>query len=208
MFLDYTAKTALTAILLMATVLVAINHFVGTGENDMRPLLFILTLLTLVSAWWAWVDYKRRQAAEGEGLDAAAKAEKAASAAETTTEQAKAKVEIESIPEPEVEEKAAPEPVAEEKAAPEPTAAAEPDDLTRIEGIGPKYRDALVAGGIDTFAKLAAVSEDDIVAAAKAAGMRRNRSMPTWAEQAALAAKGDWEGLEKLQDELTGGRRG
>jgi len=137
------------------------------------------------------VDYKRRQAAASEGLEAAAKAEEAASAAETTTEKAKAKVEIKPVPELKTE------------SAP----SAKPDDLTRIEGIGPKYHDALAIGGIDTFAKLAAASEDDILAAVKAAGMRRNRSMPTWAEQAALAAKGDWDGLAKLQDELAGGRR-
>ncbi|MBC8496999.1 MAG: hypothetical protein H8D37_04990 [Chloroflexi bacterium] len=29
----------------------------------------------------------------------------------------------------------------------------------------------------------------------------------TWPEQARLAASGDWDALEKLQDELQGGRR-
>jgi hypothetical protein len=29
----------------------------------------------------------------------------------------------------------------------------------------------------------------------------------TWPQQAKLAAKGDWDGLEKLQDELSGGRK-
>ena len=203
MSFDYNLKTVITAILVVAVILVAINHFAGTGENDMRPLLFILTLLALGSAWWAWVDYKKRQASEGEGLEAATKADKAAKAAETTTEKARARVEVKPAPEPEVKEEAAPA-----EAVPEPAPSAEPDDLTRVEGIGPKYGDALAAAGIDTFAKLAASSEDDIVAAVKAAGMRRNRSIPSWPEQAALAARGDWDALAKLQDELTGGRRG
>ncbi|MFW5691749.1 MAG: DUF4332 domain-containing protein [Chloroflexota bacterium] len=83
----------------------------------------------------------------------------------------------------------------------------EPDDLTRIEGIGPKYRDALIAAGINTFAELAQASMADIEAAAEAAGMRRAASMETWVEQARLAAANDWEGLDKLQQNLSGGRR-
>ncbi|PJF23429.1 MAG: hypothetical protein CUN56_01035 [Phototrophicales bacterium] len=83
----------------------------------------------------------------------------------------------------------------------------EPDDLTKIEGVGPKYRDALVAAGITTFAALAAASLEDIQAAAAAAGMRNAASMETWAEQAAYAAKGDWDGLAELQEKLQGGRR-
>lgn len=83
----------------------------------------------------------------------------------------------------------------------------EPDDLTRVEGIGPKYRDALAAAGITTFAQLAAASMEQIKQAAEAAGMRRSASMSTWIDQARLAAKGDWDGLAKLQEQLTGGRR-
>lgn len=85
--------------------------------------------------------------------------------------------------------------------------ATEPDDLTRVEGIGPKYQDALVAAGITTFAELAGTSLESIQAAAAAYGMRNAASMSTWAEQAGYAAKGDWDGLLKLQQELSGGRR-
>lgn len=80
-------------------------------------------------------------------------------------------------------------------------------DLTIIEGIGPKYSEILVGAGVDTFAKLAAMTTDEIVELVKANGGRKAGSMPTWAEQAKLAAAGDWDALEKLQDELTGGRR-
>ena len=82
MSVDYTGKVVITIILVVATVFVAINHFTGTGDPDMRPLLFILFFLTLASALWAWLDYKRRQAATGEGLEAATKAKEAARAAE------------------------------------------------------------------------------------------------------------------------------
>lgn len=83
----------------------------------------------------------------------------------------------------------------------------EPDDLERIEGIGEKYKDALVAAGITTFNRLSQASLDEIEQAAADAEMRRSASMSTWAEQAALAARNDWDGLDALQEKLTGGRR-
>lgn len=82
----------------------------------------------------------------------------------------------------------------------------EPDELTRLEGIGPKISDALITAGIDTFAKVAAASEDDFRAALEAAEVNFAPSMESWAEQASYAAKGDWDGLQKLQDTLVSGR--
>lgn len=104
------------------------------------------------------------------------------------------------------------EPVAVEKSAAPRRKKAEsastgPDDLTKIEGIGPKMSKALTSAGIDTFAKLSESSEDQLREAIAAAGMRFAPSIPTWAEQAAYAAKGDWEGLQTFQDQLVAGRR-
>lgn len=87
------------------------------------------------------------------------------------------------------------------------TVSDEPDDLTRVEGIGPKYAELLAAGGIDTFAKLAALSNEEVETVIKEQGGRRSGSMGTWIDQAKLAAAGDWDALDKLQEELTGGRR-
>ena len=83
-----------------------------------------------------------------------------------------------------------------------------PDDLKVIEGIGPRMEAALVAAGVDNFAKLAQVSEDEIRAAIHAAGMRFAPSVPTWAQQAAFAARGDWAGLKAYQETLRSGRPG
>ncbi|MGB1289090.1 MAG: helix-hairpin-helix domain-containing protein, partial [Aggregatilineales bacterium] len=83
----------------------------------------------------------------------------------------------------------------------------DPDDLTKVEGIGPKMSRALIAAGIETFEKLAAASDDDLRQAIEAAEMRFAPSLVTWAEQAEFAAKGDWDGLQTLQDTLKGGRR-
>jgi F-type H+-transporting ATPase subunit gamma len=81
------------------------------------------------------------------------------------------------------------------------------DDLTRIEGIGPKMSRALKAAGIDTFKKLAQTDEATLREAISAAGMRFAPSAPTWPEQAAFAARGDWDGLANFQETLVAGRR-
>ena len=82
----------------------------------------------------------------------------------------------------------------------------EPDELKRIEGIGPKIAGALQAAGITTYAQLAATTPEKLHLVVKAAGIRV--AFPeTWPEQASLAAKGDWGTLETLQSTLKGGRR-
>jgi predicted flap endonuclease-1-like 5' DNA nuclease len=106
-----------------------------------------------------------------------------------------------------VQEAKSGEPISEAVVAESMAAPDTPDDLTQIEGIGPRYRDALTAAGITTFAQLAETSQETLEQAAEDAGMRRAASMETWREQAALAARGDWEALEKLQESLSGGRR-
>ena len=80
-------------------------------------------------------------------------------------------------------------------------------ELEQLPGIGPKMAGALATSGIDTFAELAAAAEDEIRAAIKAAGLRFAPSVPTWAEQASYAAKGDWDGLAAFQSRLVAGRK-
>jgi len=81
------------------------------------------------------------------------------------------------------------------------------DDLTKIEGIGPKASEALVNAGVDTFAKLAKKSADEIKDILVNASSTLSHLDPTtWAEQATLAADGKWDELQKWQDELNGGK--
>lgn len=106
----------------------------------------------------------------------------------------------------------APAPAGPAPAEPAPASAAPtpgaPDDLRRIEGIGPKVEGALHALGITTFAQLAAADPAVLEEQVRARGVRILPGAPqTWPEQAALAAKGDWEGFEKLTAALKGGRR-
>jgi predicted flap endonuclease-1-like 5' DNA nuclease len=97
------------------------------------------------------------------------------------------------------------------KAAPKAVRQAAPatsDDLKKIEGIGPKIAGLLNAKGIHTFADLGKAKKALLVETLAEAGSRFKMHDPsTWAKQAKLAAKGEWEKLAKLQGELKGGRK-
>jgi predicted flap endonuclease-1-like 5' DNA nuclease len=79
------------------------------------------------------------------------------------------------------------------------------DDLTVLEGIGPKVAKVLAGAGITTFAALAKANAAKVQEILNAAGLQM-LNPAGWIEQAELAAKGDTAGLKKLQDQLKGGR--
>jgi len=80
------------------------------------------------------------------------------------------------------------------------------DNLEIIEGIGPKIAELLVEAGISTFAQLADTSVADVQAVLTKAGPRfALAKADTWPQQSALAARDDWAGLRRWQDELNGG---
>lgn len=80
------------------------------------------------------------------------------------------------------------------------------DDLKKVEGIGPKAAEALVAAGVDTFAKLSKKSADEIkTILTEASSTLAHLDPQTWPQQAQLAAEGKWDELKKWQDELNGG---
>jgi predicted flap endonuclease-1-like 5' DNA nuclease len=81
-----------------------------------------------------------------------------------------------------------------------------PDDLTMIEGIGPKISGALIAAGVNTFAKLAALQPEEIERIVRSAGVRMVGKAETWTKQAALAAEGKFDELKAYQRTLTAGR--
>lgn len=82
------------------------------------------------------------------------------------------------------------------------------DDLEAIEGIGPKIAELLRNAGIGSFAQVAATPKEKFLSILEAGGPRFKLANPsTWAEQAALAAKGDWAGFDKLKKELDAGVR-
>lgn len=80
-----------------------------------------------------------------------------------------------------------------------------PDDLTVIEGIGPKIAAVLKAAGIHRLEQLAKATPDEIKRILTAAG-NRIANPATWPEQAKLAAAGKYDELRALQAKLKAGR--
>jgi predicted flap endonuclease-1-like 5' DNA nuclease len=91
-------------------------------------------------------------------------------------------------------------------AEPEPVAPpSAPDDLAVIEGIGPKIAALLQDAGITTFNELAETEPARLESLLRDADLRL-ADPSSWPEQARLAAAGDWDALQSLQDRLKGGR--
>ena len=101
---------------------------------------------------------------------------------------------------PEVKEEAKPT-----KEAVEPKST-KSDDLTKIEGIGPKAAEAIVNAGIKTFAELSKAEADKIKEILTEASSRMAHLDPTsWPKQAKMAADGKWDELKEWQDNAKGG---
>jgi len=80
------------------------------------------------------------------------------------------------------------------------------DDLTKIEGIGPRISGILKDAGIITFAQLADTEIPKLKDILEQAQLRVPHDPTSWPQQAKLAAGGKWNELEALQDKLHGGR--
>lgn len=81
------------------------------------------------------------------------------------------------------------------------------DDLTIIEGIGPKANNLLHDAGINSYQDLAHADIKTLQSILNEAGPRFRLLTPdTWPQQASLAAEGDWEALNQLKDKLDGGK--
>lgn len=116
---------------------------------------------------------------------------------------------VEVVEEVTVEEEAVEEVVEEVEVKEEAvkTAPAKPDDLRKIEGIGPKIAEVLTEGGISNFAELAGSTPEKIREILDAAeGNFAAHDPGTWPKQGKMAADGNWDELKKWQDELDGGK--
>ena len=82
----------------------------------------------------------------------------------------------------------------------------EADDLTKIEGVGPKAAEALVAAGMSTYAAIAKGDAEKIKEILTDASSRMAHLDPTsWPKQAKMAADGKWDELKEWQDNTKGG---
>lgn len=103
---------------------------------------------------------------------------------------------------------AEPAPAAAPKArATKKAAKAEGDNLTVIEGIGPKTQAALYNSSITTYAQIASASAEDLHRIVKIENnVQIVGDAATWPKQAQFLVDGDAEGLKAYQDRLVGGR--
>ncbi|WP_273565625.1 30S ribosomal protein S2 [Maribacter halichondriae] len=113
--------------------------------------------------------------------------------AKTTANEIEAEVSTEAI------EKKAPKKETKAKAA-------KGDDLTKVEGVGPKAAEAMVNAGLETFAKLAKADPEKIKEVLTEASSRMAHLDPTtWPKQAKMAADEKWDELKEWQDSVKGG---
>jgi predicted flap endonuclease-1-like 5' DNA nuclease len=80
------------------------------------------------------------------------------------------------------------------------------DNFTVLEGIGPVVNELLHSAGIDTFEELAGTDVNRLTQ------ILNDAELPminpgTWPEQAELAAAENWDALNDLKNQLSGGRR-
>jgi len=81
------------------------------------------------------------------------------------------------------------------------------DDLTIIEGIGPKIDDLFHANGVVSFAQLARLSVPEMLDILERGGPHFQLANPgSWARQAVLASENRWAELKRLQEDLIAGR--
>lgn len=170
------------AMALVAAVAFGFNVLV-VPNTDRSFIACALGLLLTAALLWIWMRRDALAEKRGQAMKAAQEAASRAEAlAKRAQEQAQAELESDAAKD-------------------------EPDDLCKIDGIGPVYQQILRNAGLETFADIASKSQTELAAIVQAAGKARPASIETWAKQAAYAAKGDWEGLQKFQDSLNRGRR-
>ncbi|MEZ5744063.1 MAG: hypothetical protein R3D89_10190 [Sphingomonadaceae bacterium] len=157
-------------------------------------------LIGLLTGWWAWAGRKRAE------TETVAHAEPKAAAAPTPAATS------EPVAAPEPEPIAAPEP----EPAPAPVAAAapvagaagltgigiaaargEPDDLTKINGIGPALKELLNSLGVTRFDQISEWTGGDVAKVDDHLGAFKGRiDRDNWIEQARLLATGqldEWQ---------------
>lgn len=81
------------------------------------------------------------------------------------------------------------------------------DDLTIVEGIGPKIAELFINSNVKTWKDLSETSIDKCKEILDSGGDRFKMHTPrTWPKQAKFAYEGKWEVLFKWQEELDGGK--
>lgn len=163
-----------------------IDYIIPANDDASKSIEAIMTEVTNAVAEGLAERKSEKQAAPKDAPKAKAEAKPAAAKEEKTEVPAKKEA-------PKTEE-------------PKKAAKTKADDLTKVEGIGPKAAEALVNAGIATFADLAAGDADKIKTILTEASSRMAHLEPaSWPKQAQMAADGKWDELKEWQDNVKGG---
>ena len=204
----------------------SINYVIPSNDDASKSIRLIMSEVTDAVAE-GLAERKADKSAEKDMAEGMAEQAKAQEKAEAPAEKAPAAKVAPVAKEAPAKEEAKPEPKAIEKVVEEKPAAkkeekapakkaekaptkkaakSESDDLTKVEGIGPKAAEALTAAGVATFADLAKAKPDAIKNILTEASSRMAHLDPTsWPKQAKMAADGKWDELKEWQDNAKGG---
>jgi predicted flap endonuclease-1-like 5' DNA nuclease len=81
------------------------------------------------------------------------------------------------------------------------------NDLTLVEGIGPKIKDLFHNHNVNTWQALSQCSLEKCKEVLESGGNRYKIHKPdSWPKQAEMAAQGKWQELKDWQDQLDGGK--
>lgn len=181
-----------------------IDFVIPSNDDASKSIELIMTHVTrAISEGLA--ERKSEKAAEKAAED---KAEEAPAQPAKKAEKPAAEPKAEEAPAAEAKAEKAPEAEAPKAEAPKAEAAPaqSTDDLTKIEGIGPKAAEALVNAGLGTYAALAGSEPEAIKEILTDASSRMAHLDPgSWPKQAKMAADGEWDALKEWQDNAKGG---
>ena len=172
MKLSHEAKDMIATVALVLAIALALNMAISP-ESNRDMFSWTLGLVALAVFFWLW---SRREAMADNDAVAAGAAEEAVQEAEELVKRTIVRRDDD--------------------------AQAEPDNLTKINGIGAVFETMLNDAGIRSYATLARASVEELEAIIEASGRSRPGRLETWPQQAELAAKGDWDGLKRFVDQL------
>ncbi len=192
-----------------------INYVIPSNDDASKSIDVILTEVTnAIAAGLEERKSEKQSEKEGGSEEATAKAETAVTekveeekvAVVKAPKEEKAEAVVEKDTPKQTKEDAVPVTEKKEKAAVKKTVKVDSDNLTKIEGIGPKAAEALTKAGVDSYAKLAKTNAEKIKEILTEASSRMAHLDPdSWPKQAKMAADGNWDELKDWQDKAKGG---
>ncbi|SIQ22762.1 30S ribosomal protein S2 [Maribacter ulvicola] len=181
-----------------------VDYLIPSNDDASKSIDIIMTEVTnAVAEGLAERKAEKGDASEGKSEKKAKAPKKKVTAEKPTPTPAKVDTKpapmVDNVPNVEVDVEATKEAVAKD-------AKAEADDLTKIEGVGPKAAEALVAAGLTTYNDLSKGDADKIKEILTEANPKLAHLDPTsWSKQAKMAADGKWDELKEWQDNAKGG---